>query len=143
MKRALVLLVAGFVFAVGLGLSQMTVPDRVIGFLDFFGDWDPTLAFVMAGAIPVYFLVYRRAREHDRPVLGDRFRLPTRSDVDGRLVAGAALFGIGWGLGGFCPGPALTTAVSGAAHVLAFVAAMFVGMMGFKWFDDRSKAEAA
>ncbi|WP_437281186.1 DUF6691 family protein [Sorangium sp. So ce375] len=144
MTQGVVALLAGLLFAVGLGVSGMTQPSRVIGFLDVAGDWDPSLAFVMAGAISVHFLAYRVLRWRRRgvgvdaagparaprfPLLADRAAVPTRNDIDARLVAGAALFGVGWGLVGYCPGPALVSLATGSRAVLAFVVAMAAGMV--------------
>ncbi|NVB77176.1 MAG: YeeE/YedE family protein [Kofleriaceae bacterium] len=107
----------------------MTQPAAVIGFLDPLSGWDPRLAFVMAGAVAVYAIAFRAIRGHmPSPWFDGRFHLPTRADIDRRLVIGSALFGIGWGLGGFCPGPGLVAAASGATGALVFVAAMLVGM---------------
>jgi hypothetical protein len=104
-------------------------PTKVIGFLDVTGAWDPTLVFVMASSVGVYFLVHLLARQRGRPLLAGTFEIPRRSDIDLRLLGGSALFGIGWGLGGYCPGPALTSLVSGAPFALVFVASMIVGML--------------
>jgi hypothetical protein len=124
--------VAGFLFALGLGVSGMTHPEKVIAFLDFFGAWDPSLGFVMAGAIGVYAplsgIIARRAA----PLCADGFSIPTRCDLDPKLVAGAALFGIGRGLGGFCPGPAIVAVPSANPAVLVFVASMIGGMAAFE-----------
>ncbi len=117
----------GLVFALGLGLSGMTRPSKVLGFLDVLGDWDPSLAFVMAGAIGVHFLFVRWARRTPSPRFGSRFSWPPERALDARLVAGAALFGVGWGLAGYCPGPALVALGSFAPGVLLFVAAMAAG----------------
>lgn len=115
-------------FGTGLILSGMTNPQKVQNFLDIFGTWDPSLAFVMGGAIfvtaPGFWLVQRRST----PFFHDMFNLPTRKDIDTRLVAGAAVFGIGWGLGGLCPGPAVTSLLFATPGVLIFVPAMLVGM---------------
>lgn len=127
MKALLTSFVSGIVFALGLGISGMTRPIKVIGFLDFVGSWDPSLAFVMIGAICVYFVAYRWSRKMAFPLLTAKFSVPSRSDLDGRLMIGAAIFGAGWGLGGFCPGPAITSLASGAAPVMVFVAAMATG----------------
>lgn len=127
MKALLTSFVSGIVFALGLGISGMTRPIKVIGFLDFVGSWDPSLAFVMMGAICVYFVAYRWSRKMASPVLAAKFSVPTRSDLDGRLIIGAAIFGAGWGLGGFCPGPAITSLASGAPPVMVFIAAMAIG----------------
>ena len=95
----------GALFGVGLVLSGMTRADKVIGFLDLFGDWDPTLAFVMMGAIAMHLTLYRIILRRQSPLWGDRFHVPTRRDISPQLVVGAAIFGVGWGLGGYCPGP--------------------------------------
>lgn len=128
MKVALTSFLSGIVFAIGLGISGMTRPIKVIGFLDFLGNWDASLAFVMVGGIAVYFIAYRISRRMASPIFAPSFSIPTRADLDGRLIAGAALFGAGWGLGGFCPGPAITSLASGAAPVAVFVAAMAAGI---------------
>lgn len=137
MKLNALALLAGALFAVGLGVSGMTQPSRVTGFLDVAGDWDPSLAFVMVGAISVHFIAYRvvgwqqraaAARAPRFPLLADRISLPTRTGVDARLLGGAALFGVGWGLAGYCPGPALVSLATGSGVVLAFVLAMAAGM---------------
>ena len=122
------LFISGVVFALGLGISGMTRPVKVIGFLDFTGHWDPSLAFVMIGAITVYFVAYRLIRTCSEPVQTTKFSVSQRADIDPNLVVGAAVFGAGWGLGGFCPGPALASLASGAAPVVIFVAAMATGM---------------
>lgn len=134
MKNYVVAFVSGLVFSIGLGISGMVKPSKVIGFLDFFGDWDPSLAFVMGGAVcvnlAVHFLIVRR---REAPVFDVRFHTPSpASKIDGKLLGGAAIFGVGWGLGGFCPGPALTTMVTGAVPVLTFVAAMVAGMFLYR-----------
>ena len=121
--------VAGIVFAAGLGLSGMTLPTKVIAFLDVTGDWDPSLAFVMGGAIAVHLVATRLLQKRGRPLLAEIFHLPKRSEIDGKLLAGAAIFGVGWGLGGFCPGPALVSAAAGQREAIAFVAAMTIGML--------------
>jgi len=127
--RNLIAFSSGLLFAFGLGLGQMTQPARVIGFLDVFRAWDPTLLFVMAGAVIVYTIAFRLVLRRPRPLLDTRFWLPARQDIDPKLVAGSALFGVGWGLAGFCPGPALTAVVTGNGSVVAFVGAMAVGML--------------
>ena len=128
MKVLLVSFASGIVFALGLGISGMTRPIKVIGFLDFAGKWDASLAFVMIGAIAVYFIAYRLVRRRTAPLLVGKFSVPERKDIDRNLVVGAAIFGAGWGLGGFCPGPAITSLASGAAPVAAFVLAMAAGI---------------
>ena len=136
MKASLTAFVSGMVFALGLGISGMTRPVKVIGFLDFFGAWDASLAFVMIGAIAVYFVAYRMSAKMTSPLLAPKFALPTRSDLDVKLILGAAIFGAGWGLGGFCPGPALTAIASGALPVIIFVVAMGIGMFLHTWVTE-------
>jgi uncharacterized membrane protein YedE/YeeE len=119
----------GLVFALGLGLSGMTQADKVIGFLNLAGAWDPSLAFVMMGAIAVHLVFFRFTVRRPSPLLGGRFGIPTRTDIDPRLVGGSAIFGVGWALGGYCPGPGLVSAASGGASALVFVAAMTGGML--------------
>src|SRR5690606_19836790 len=117
-------LVSGLLFGAGLTISGMTDPARVRGFLDVFGDWDPTLAFVMGGAVVVMAVAWRIRTGMARPVFGEKFSLPDRKDLDGRLIVGAVLFGIGWGTAGLCPGPGLASLV-----LSPFNAAVFVGAM--------------
>jgi uncharacterized membrane protein YedE/YeeE len=137
----LVNLALGLLFGAGLVVSGMANPAKVLNFLDLFGTWDPTLAFVMGGAVVVAFLGYRLVLRRDRPILGDKFHLPTRKDIDGKLVTGAGLFGIGWGLGGFCPGPAIAAIGLGATGTLAFVPAMLLGMVAARFLSGmRAKA---
>ena len=139
MNSALAAFVAGLIFAIGLAISGMTQPGKVTAFLDIFGNWDPSLAFVMMGAIAVHAVLYRVIRQRTTPLFAPTFSIPTRSDLDLRLLGGAALFGVGWGVGGFCPGPAVTSLASGQSSVLIFVAAMLVGMFLYKLVD---KAQA-
>lgn len=124
----------GLVFAVGLGLSGMTQPAKVLAFLDVGGTWDPTLMFVMAGAIAVHMGFALRAKRTAKPVWAPRFSLPVREGIDARLFVGAALFGVGWGLQGYCPGPAVVASASGHAVPLVFVASMIVGLVGLRSF---------
>lgn len=121
-------LVAGLVFGVGLVVSGMANPAKVLAFLDLAGSWDPSLAFVMGGAVVVGFIGFRLVWRRRAPLLGAGFDLPTASAIDRRLLAGAALFGIGWGIGGFCPGPAITALSLAAPGTLVFVPAMAVGL---------------
>lgn len=132
MKRLVVAALAGFIFAIGLAVAGMTDPAKVLGFLDVTGAWDPSLAFVMAGAIGVHFLVARWAKTAARPLLGDRFDVPAGEPVDRALIVGAALFGVGWGAAGYCPGPALVGVASFAPTSLIFAAAMLVGIVGYR-----------
>jgi len=122
---------AGLVFGVGLIVSGMADPGKVIGFLDVAGRWDPSLAFVMGGAILVGFFAFRLAGRRGRTFLGGALHLPTRRDIDLRLVAGSVVFGIGWGLAGFCPGPALVSFASGVDQAAVFVLAMLGGMLAY------------
>jgi hypothetical protein len=124
-------LAAGLVFGVGLILSGMTDPGKVKGFLDVAGNWDPSLAFVMGGAILVGFFAFRRAGRRGRTFLGGALHLPNRRDIDLRLLGGSIVFGVGWGLAGFCPGPALVSFASGVDQAAVFVAAMLGGMLAY------------
>jgi uncharacterized membrane protein YedE/YeeE len=128
MNRLIEFLV-GLLFGFGLILSGMTDPGKVIGFLDVAGNWDPSLAFVMAGAIGVHFVAHRLVLRRTAPLFDDRFHMPTRRDIDPRLLGGAGLFGVGWGLGGYCPGPALVSAAAALLPALVFDAAMTAGML--------------
>ncbi|HET9665015.1 MAG TPA: DUF6691 family protein [Burkholderiales bacterium] len=120
---------AGLVFGAGLIVSGMTDPGKVIGFLDVAGNWDPSLAFVMGGAIAVGYFAFRVAAKRSLNFLRGAMHLPQRRDIDTRLVAGSSLFGIGWGIAGFCPGPALVSFASGVEPAAVFVAAMLGGMV--------------
>lgn len=131
---------SGFLFGMGLTVSGMTDPQRVRGFLDLFGNWDPTLAFVMGGAVLVMAAAWRIQARMTKPVFGDKFALPDRTDLDPRLIAGAALFGIGWGIAGLCPGPAVASLVLTPVHALPFVAAMLAGMLLQKVTMERKVA---
>ncbi len=139
-------LIAGLLFGAELTVSQMVDPAKVQGFLDFAGiadgRWDPSLAFVMAGALAVTAIGYRLAFRRPAPLMAAQFALPTRKDIDARLVAGAAIFGAGWGLAGYCPGPAVASLAFGNAEVLAFVVAMLVGMGLFQLVVRPSAAPA-
>jgi uncharacterized membrane protein YedE/YeeE len=137
MPRTLVALFAGMLFGLGLAISGMMNPAKVVGFLDVAGGWDPTLAFVMGGALLVTVPAFRLILGRPRPILADGFALPTKSALDGRLLGGAALFGVGWGLSGFCPGPAVAALVTGLTPVFAFVAAMMAGMVLYAWVFER------
>ncbi|MGF1626952.1 MAG: DUF6691 family protein [Alphaproteobacteria bacterium] len=132
MTRILVALLVGLVFGLGLTISQMIDPAKVLGFLDVAGiadgSWDPSLALVMAGGLAVAFVGFKLVLQRGTPVFADRFQLPARRELDGRLIAGSAIFGIGWGLAGICPGPGLTALGLGYTDVALFVAAMLAGM---------------
>jgi uncharacterized membrane protein YedE/YeeE len=124
--------IVGLIFGIGLIFAGMTDPSKVIGFLDITGVWDPSLAFVMGGAILVGLVAFRFARHRTMNFLGGAFRLPTKNDIDMRLVVGSLLFGIGWGMAGFCPGPALVSLGTGAPEAILFVLAMVAGMALFE-----------
>jgi uncharacterized membrane protein YedE/YeeE len=128
-------LAAGVIFGVGLVVGGMTLPSKVIGFLDVAGDWDPSLAFVMAGGIAVFMPLFRIISRRGAPVLTPTFAIPTRRDLDGPLILGAALFGIGWGTAGYCPGPAITSLASLAPSSLLFAGAMVFGFGLKRGFD--------
>ncbi|HYG86541.1 MAG TPA: YeeE/YedE family protein [Azospirillum sp.] len=128
MLRSAAALLAGMLFGLGLAVSGMVNPAKVLGFLDITGRWDPSLALVMAGALAVAMLGFRVALRRPAPLLDEQFALPGGQGIDGRLVTGAALFGVGWGLVGFCPGPAVASLAFGLGDSFTFVAAMFVGM---------------
>ena len=127
--RNFITLITGLIFGIGLIMSGMTNPAKVQNFLDFFGNWDPSLALVMGGAIfitmPGFWLVQKRKS----PFFEKLFHFPTKSDLDFRLLLGAAIFGIGWGLGGFCPGPAITSILTGSKGTFLFVITMLLGMV--------------
>ena len=143
MKGKLTALLAGLLFGLGLLISGMTRPDKVLGFLDLAGDWDASLAFVMGGAILVHAPLSRLILRRRSPLLDSIFHLPTRRDIDPRLLAGAALFGVGWGLSGYCPGPALVSAGDGASSALIFTLAMTAAMLADRWITSREEAPPA
>jgi len=126
-------LASGLVFGAGLALSDMTNPAKIQNFLDLLGTWDPSLALVMAGALAVSAPGYRIARRRGSPLLATRFWIPTRRDLDPELLLGAAIFGVGWGLGGLCPGPSLAGLLQGVPGVTVFVVAMLVGVALHRW----------
>ncbi len=135
MKKEFVAFGTAFIFGVGLVISGMTLPSKVLGFLDFFGSWDPSLMAVMFGAIFVHALAYRLITKRKSPVLAVKFQIPTQRDIDWKLLLGASIFGLGWGLGGLCPGPALVGAVSFKIPILIFVGSMILGMYGYQSFN--------
>ena len=136
-------LLAGLVFGFGLIASGMSNPAKVLGFLDLAGAWDPSLAFVMGGAIGVGVLAFGVARTRTASLLGAPLKLPTARQIDRRLVGGSVLFGIGWGVAGFCPGPALVALGMGEIKALVFVAAMLVGMALFEGFEQLKRRRHA
>lgn len=126
--KNLTALLAGLIFGAGLAVSEMTNPAKVIAFLDVFGDWDPSLAFVMGGAVITTAIGYRLVLRRRAPFFDTGFQIPARRDLDARLIGGSALFGIGWGLVGLCPGPAIAALSFGGPQLLIFFAAMAAGM---------------
>jgi uncharacterized protein len=129
MERTLSGLAAGLLFGAGLAISEMINPAKVLNFLDLAGDWDPSLALVMVGALAVTAVGYKIVLRRSQPLFDSQFNVPTRVDLDPSLILGASLFGIGWGLGGYCPGPALAGLGFGSRETLVFVAAMLLGMV--------------
>ncbi len=138
MKRAFASFGAGLVFALGLGLSGMTQPAKVLGFLDVAGRWDPSLMFVMGGAVLFGLLAFPFILSRGRPVLGTVFHLPTQRAVDVPLLLGSVLFGLGWGLSGYCPGPAIVSIVTGTPATLVFLVTMLSGMVLFEVLPRRA-----
>ncbi len=139
---ALSALLSGLVFGLGLIVSGMANPAKVLGFLDLAGAWDPSLGLVMAGAILVGFFAFLVAKRRVRSFLGFEMKMPTASAIDSRLLAGSALFGAGWGLAGFCPGPGLVALGMGELKALVFVAAMLAGMVIFTWLERKPRISA-
>ena len=138
LKQALVAFGVGIVFAIGLGVSGMTQPQRVIGFLRVIKNWDMTLVFVMVGAIGVHAIAYLVKRKMRGPVFDSQWHVPTSQIIDRKLVGGAILFGIGWGLAGYCPGPALVAVSQLNSDVLTFVTTMVVSMMAYNAFAKKT-----
>lgn len=135
MRGAVVALISGVLFGAGLALGGMTDPARVRGFLDLFGAWDPTLAFVMGGAVTVMAIAWVMQGKMQRPLFAPTFALPTRSDLTPRLIGGSGLFGIGWGIAGLCPGPGFAALAIDAPSAAIFVAAMLGGMLLVRLID--------
>ncbi|MGI0498866.1 DUF6691 family protein [Limnospira platensis] len=131
LKENLIVLVSGILFGLGLGLSQMMDRDRVLGFLDVVGVWDPTLIFVLGGAVGVTAIAFRFVLRLPHPLFSNKFYLPTRQDIDPTLIMGAAIFGIGWGIAGYCPGPAITALVLGILNPVLFIIAMIAGSLAY------------
>lgn len=127
---------AGLIFGLGLVISGMSNPAKVLNFLDITGTFDPSLMFVMGGAVVVVFIGYRLVLKRELPICGDAFQIPTRQDLDKNLIVGAALFGIGWGIGGFCPGPAVTAITLGSEGIIYFFPALIAGL----WISKMLKA---
>lgn len=143
MIRLLVPFGIGAIMAVGFALGGVTRPETIVGFLDFTGDWNPAVLGVMGAALAVTFVAYRLIWRRGRPLLAPKFYLPTRNDIDARLVGGAALFGFGWGLVGLCPGPALSAVGQGSLSVVVWLVALFAGMGLYQLFDRAMQRRAA
>jgi len=143
MPAILASFICGLVFGAGLLISGMNQPEKVLGFLDLFGAWDATLAFVMAGAVAVSAIGFALARRRAAPLFAAKFSWPERRDIDTPLVAGAVLFGIGWGLVGICPGPALVNLAGMSLPIVVFVAAMVIGMLGYELWQRQCVAKGA
>jgi uncharacterized protein len=136
-KRAIVAFSCGLVFGAGLIISQMSNPAKVIGFLDITGNWDPSLMFVMIGALAVAFVSFKWALKRPAPILDDGFHVSKRREIDKPLLLGAGLFGIGWGMTGYCPGPAVSGLGLGTLEALVMVASIYAGFFAQKWFAER------
>lgn len=132
MPQILAALLAGTLFGLGLSVSQMINPEKVLSFLDFFGTWDPSLALVMLGAVSVSTIVFRLALKQPRPLLAGTFQVPSRSGIDSRLIVGGVIFGLGWGLVGWCPGPVIASLALAHVESFIFVAAMIAGMLLYR-----------
>lgn len=140
MNRVIAAVIAGLLFGAGLAISDMINPARVLAFLDVAGAWDPALAFVMGGALIPSALAYRYRQKLDRPLLDESFHVPSNRTIDARLIGGAVIFGLGWGLVGLCPGPAIAALSSGKWQAFLFVAAMIGGMAAYRFTVDKSRA---
>lgn len=137
MKNSLASFVVGFIFSLGLGLSGMTQPQKVVGFLDLFGQWDPSLIFVMVGAILVHLITYKLIRRRSSPLLSPQWHVPTKKEITPALIIGSFIFGVGWALAGFCPGPAVTSLASLAITPFVFVLSLLGGMFLFNIADKK------
>ncbi len=133
-------LACGIIFGLGLSISGMTNPAKIISFADITGQWDPSLALVMLSAIAVYATGFKFSQKGEKPVFALKFHIPTRSDIDARLMAGSVLFGVGWGLGGICPGPSITALTFGMEKFYIFFAAMAAGLVIFRFTMERRDA---
>jgi uncharacterized membrane protein YedE/YeeE len=139
MRQVATAFVCGLLFGIGLIVSQMSNPAKVIGFLDITGQWDPSLAFVMAGAVAVFALGYRLTLRRSAPLLDKSFALPGKTNVDKALISGSLLFGLGWGLAGLCPGPAIVSSSFGDPRILMFIVAMLSGMAIVRMIRQRTR----
>lgn len=139
--RGLIALMVGLLFALGLGLSGMTQPHIVQGFLDVFGEWDWRLMGVMFGAIGIHAVSFRLIVKRDSPLLDTSFKIPMQNHIDARLISGAALFGLGWGWAGICPGPGIVSLASGDPVFMYFIGAMLIGMFLFQLLESKMRSE--
>lgn len=139
--RSAIAFISGVLFAVGLAVGGMTDPTKVQAFLDIGGEWDPSLLFVMGAAIAIYAPAYWWVTKRERPLLSERWHIPDKGTIDTKLLLGAALFGVGWGLAGYCPGPALTSLGQGRLEAFVFVAAMLGGMLTLEAWNRRRDAD--
>lgn len=137
MRKQIIGLVAGLIFGLGLAISQMISQQKVLAFLDLFGNWDPSLALVMGGAVAVTALLFRLVLRRPQPLFDSKFFLPGNNGVDLPLIVGSALFGVGWGLGGFCPGPGLASLSLGRIEPFVFVATLIAGSLVYKWISAK------
>jgi uncharacterized membrane protein YedE/YeeE len=146
LNQNLIALGTGLLFGLGLSISQMIDRQRVLGFLDIFGNWDSTLLFVLIGAVTTTLITFRFVLKLPRPLWAEGFRLPTRTDIDFPLVTGAIIFGIGWGIAGYCPGPGITAIVLGSPNPILFVASLLLGSLAYKtwsaWLANKNKSES-
>ncbi|MCK5829054.1 MAG: YeeE/YedE family protein [Methylococcales bacterium] len=133
MMPSLISLLSGIIFGLGLSLSQMTNPNKVINFLDITGNWDPSLAFVMLGALSVTFISFKQILKRPKPFLIDDFHVSKRSSIDKALIGGAIIFGIGWGISGYCPGPAVASIGFGSVEAFVMVLSIYAGFLFQKW----------
>lgn len=131
-KQSIIALISGLLFGLGLGISQMVDRERVLGFLDVAGKWDATLMFVLGGAVGVTLITFRFILKLKHPLFEQKFYLPTRQDIDLKLILGAVIFGIGWGIGGYCPGPAVTSLVQLSINPFIFIIAFIIGSLGYE-----------
>lgn len=140
MKQNAIALVSGLLFGFGLGLSQMIDRGRVLGFLDVVGQWDPTLLFVLGGAVGVTVIAFRFVLRLPHPLFGDQFFLPAKTEIDRPLLIGASLFGIGWGIAGYCPGPGITAITLGMWNPVIFIVSVIAGSLTYRYLSTRPKS---
>ncbi|BAZ45906.1 putative YeeE/YedE family protein [Chondrocystis sp. NIES-4102] len=137
MSQKFIALLSGLLFGLGLSLSQMIDRDRVLSFLDVAGKWDSTLLFVLGGAVGVTLITFRFILRLPQPIFDNKFYLPNKKDIDQRLIIGAAIFGIGWGIAGYCPGPGITALVLGIWNPVLFIIAFIGGSLSYQWYTGK------